>query len=182
MDFAEHTLKYDLFLVCFGCEMYLALAGTAAFERTSCLCLINNISSEKLCIRDRNITTHNDGRWADESGQNLKKHINVNYLAHGLVQRCNSMLVLIRWDLCWGRLEAQDSCWWNCGSCRRLTPAHQGGNILRSSKCNFSSGSLPEDRTAEVVPSARSHAEKLHLLDRFLFRNPVSISLELLLY
>lgn len=148
----------------FGCSWNCSIWKNKLFQ-----CLINNISSEKLCIRDRNITAHNDGRWADESGQNLKKHINVNYLAHGLVQRCNSMLVLIRWDLCWARLEVQDSCWWNCGSCRRLTPAHQGGNILRSSKYNFSSGSLPDGRTAEVVPSTSSHAEKLNFLDMFPF-------------
>lgn len=77
---------------------------------------------------------------------------------------CNSELVLIRWDPCWGRPKALDSCWWNCSGCR-LTPAHRGGNILRFSKCNFSFGSLPDCRTAEVVRSTCFHAERQNILD-----------------
>lgn len=154
----------------FSCEKVI---GTAAFERTSC-CSVSSIIYilKKICIKDQNIRT----LWWSLSWQirtELKEAYKCELLSQSLFQRYNSMLVLIRWDPCWGRPKALDSCWWNCSGCR-LTPAHRGGNILRSSKCNFSFGSLPDCRTAEVVRSTHFHAEKQKIPDRFLyFRNPV---------
>lgn len=167
MDFAECTLNmiYSKYSAkCLAVKKHLALAGTAAFERMSCFSVSSIIYLlKKIYIKDQNT------QWWSLSWQirtEFKEAYKCELLSQSFFQRCNSMLVLIRWDPCRGRPKALDSCWWNCSGCR-LTLAHRGGNILRPSKCNFSFGSLPDCRTAEVVRSTRFHAEKQNILDRF---------------